>query len=281
MQLARCPLRVALGGGTDLPPFADGYTVSVAVQLYVYAAVYKPMEASLVPSMLLLERRLLPASHRAVTWSDVPCGSGLGGSAATILAVAAAHGTHKSHLAELAYSIESEGSGGTTGRHDPYICALGSVRAMDFAAQKFTAIAVEPAWLRAHFALLYTGVTRSAEAVLRTFSVSRADAHRMRKLGVETEKLLLAKDLDGYAELMRCQWTLKQSLSPAVCTPTIAAACDRATKAGALAMRLAGAGGGGFLLLCVKDMAQLLASEPSAIPLEVSADGVHRCKLSL
>jgi D-glycero-alpha-D-manno-heptose-7-phosphate kinase len=68
--------------------------------------------------------------------------------------------------------------------------------------------------------------------------------------------LLLAGDLDAFGHALHCGWELKRGLSAQISTSSIDALYEKALGAGALGGKLAGAGGGGFLLLYCPKPAQ-------------------------
>src|SRR5262249_19530063 len=111
--------------------------------------------------------------------------------------------------------------------------------------------------LRDNLLLFYTGEARSASAVLSDQDTrSRAgdeemmeNLHKTQELGFARRDLLVAGDLDGYAELMHVHWENKRRRSPGMASERIDDLYTLARRSGAIGGKLVGAGGGGFLLV--------------------------------
>jgi D-glycero-alpha-D-manno-heptose-7-phosphate kinase len=73
--------------------------------------------------------------------------------------------------------------------------------------------------------------------------------HRIKSLAREIQASLLAEDLDRFGQLLDLGWREKRSLSKQISTAAIDRYYLAARRAGALGGKIAGAGGGGFLLL--------------------------------
>ena len=58
--------------------------------------------------------------------------------------------------------------------------------------------------------------------------------------------------LDQMADLLSHSWRLKRSLAPTVTSTELDTVYEACLRAGALGGKLLGAGGGGFLLMCVR-----------------------------
>jgi D-glycero-alpha-D-manno-heptose-7-phosphate kinase len=67
---------------------------------------------------------------------------------------------------------------------------------------------------------------------------------------------LLAGNLDAFGDSLHRGWEMKRGLSSQISTTEIDALYSKARAAGALGGKLAGAGGGGFLLLYCPKAAQ-------------------------
>ena len=111
--------------------------------------------------------------------------------------------------------------------------------------------------------LFYTGTQRDAREVLshQMAAIETDDqvVSRMQKmvdLAYEMRDLLLAGDLDAFGHALHRGWEMKRSMSAQISTSAIDDLYARARDAGALGGKLAGAGGGGFLLLYCPKAAQ-------------------------
>jgi D-glycero-alpha-D-manno-heptose-7-phosphate kinase len=65
------------------------------------------------------------------------------------------------------------------------------------------------------------------------------------------KECLLRADFHGFVESMRLGWTNKKRSAASVSNPHIDEVYEAAVKAGALAGKVSGAGGGGFMLFFV------------------------------
>jgi D-glycero-alpha-D-manno-heptose-7-phosphate kinase len=104
--------------------------------------------------------------------------------------------------------------------------------------------------------LFYTGIKRTASSVAQTYVNGIDDRRRqlriMKDLVDEGIAILNSRaDLSAFGDLLHEAWLTKRSLSPSVSNPEVDHLYASARAAGALGGKLAGAGGGGFLLLFV------------------------------
>jgi D-glycero-alpha-D-manno-heptose-7-phosphate kinase len=72
---------------------------------------------------------------------------------------------------------------------------------------------------------------------------------RMVALAYEMRDILTAGDLDGFGQALHKGWEMKRSIGAGISYPRIDDAYAAARAAGASGGKLAGAGGGGFLVL--------------------------------
>jgi D-glycero-alpha-D-manno-heptose-7-phosphate kinase len=109
--------------------------------------------------------------------------------------------------------------------------------------------------LNNHLMLFYTGIKRTASTIAETY-VNGIESRRrqlriMKDLVDEALSLLNEGELTQFGELLNEAWRAKRSLSKSVSNADVDALYDLARSAGAVGGKLAGAGGGGFLLLFV------------------------------
>src|SRR5262249_17468486 len=108
--------------------------------------------------------------------------------------------------------------------------------------------------LEASLFLFYLGTSRSASTILHEQASNLADAEVFgaQKAMVDQVdvgiQLLRDGDLDGFGQLLHEGWVLKRTLSTKISNGGIDAHYQRGLDAGALGGKLAGAGGGGFML---------------------------------
>lgn len=289
MIVSRTPLRISFaGGGTDLPSYYRAYgggaVTSAAIARYMYVVVNAKFDDSIrvaysrtenVGRLEELQHELVREAMRVVgipgalevhTISDIPAeGTGLGSSSTLTVGLLAAlyryRGLAKApaDLAKEACEIEIDRLGGTLGKQDQYIAALGGLQYLEFRADD--SVRAEPLGLAApdrvalarHLSLFYTGITRKAQGILkvqdgRTGS-NREQLNRLRALAEESRRAILARDYPGLGALLDEGWAAKRTLAGGITNPEIDAAYAAARAAGAWGGKITGAGGGGFLLV--------------------------------
>jgi D-glycero-alpha-D-manno-heptose-7-phosphate kinase len=200
--------------------------------------------------------------------ADIPGGTGLGSSSSFSVALINALYAYrrifvpKETLAHEACTLEIEMLGEPIGKQDQYAAAYGGVNLIEF--ERHGGVTVQPlllptatlAELEANLMLFYTGTQRDARTVLTgqvaSLENDETTISRMQKmvdLAYEMRDLLLAGDLDGFGLALHRGWEMKRGLSNQISTSAIDQYYARARSAGALGGKLAGAGGGGFLLI--------------------------------
>jgi D-glycero-alpha-D-manno-heptose-7-phosphate kinase len=202
--------------------------------------------------------------------SEVPSGTGLGSSSALAVALVKAlqtvKGKHptKTQLAEAACEIELVRLKMPIGKQDQYACAHGGLNAIWFSAEgvRVEPLEIDTAVLRrleTSTMLFYTGVVHDSSEILREQTARTArrvsttlDAlHVIKGAAREVRASLLSGDADAIGEIMHRAWGAKKALSPGITSEKIDRAYAAAMEAGALGGKIAGAGGGGFLMVYV------------------------------
>ena len=291
MIISRTPLRISFaGGGSDLPAFyrqEPGAVLSTAINKYIYITVNKKFDDKIRASYSITEivdtiddlkheliREALkivmpPCGIEITSISDIPSqGTGLGSSSTYtvgLLNSLYAHvGQHvgAERLAQEACEIEIDRCKKPIGKQDQYIAAYGGLQFIQFNPDE--SVFVDPVIcspetklrLQNSLLMLYTGVTRSADSILREQSVNtqndhvkRATLRRMTRLAGELRDALVKNDLDGFGEILHEGWMQKKSMASGISTRQIDEWYEIARRNGALGGKLLGAGGGGFLLL--------------------------------
>jgi D-glycero-alpha-D-manno-heptose-7-phosphate kinase len=288
MFISQTPLRIGLlGGGTDLPGYYrehGGRVINCAIDKYIYVIVKQRFDDAIyvnyskkeiVSRVDDLEHELVrEAMHMAgvvngveiTTLADIPSGgSGLGSSSAVTVgllqALFAYQGRQVSgeELAERACTIEIDRCQKPIGKQDQYIAALGGIRDIRFGpgdevvAQELGMSSASRRALQQQIMLFYTGITRSADAILvkqrANISSTRPQLDLLRDLAALAADRLRHGDVDAIGPAMRESWEAKRKLATGVSTDEVDAAVTRALDAGAVGAKLTGAGGGGFLLV--------------------------------
>lgn len=200
---------------------------------------------------------------------DLPKMTGLGTSSS--FTVGLLHSLHalrgefrsKMQLATEAIHVERDLCGDRVGSQDQVSAAFGGLNHVRFAPDD--SIAVNPVPLPAErmvefqdsLLLFFTGFSRySSEVVaeqLQNIPKKGAELAEMAAMVDQGLRILTeGRDLADFGRLLHESWQLKRSLSARVSTPAIDAMYETARQAGAIGGKIAGAGGGGFLLLFVE-----------------------------
>lgn len=292
MLISQTPLRISLaGGGTDLRAYykdSDGFVVSTAIDKYVYVLIKERFDDKIylnyaarkeivddiseIQHELVREAGIITGLRRGfelATFADIPSeGSGLGSSSSLTVGLLNAmytfRGRQVTHdqLAEEACAIEIEILKKPIGKQDQYIAAQGGLCAITFhgservTTERLELTERERHYLGQHFMLFFTNITRQASSILteqrEKTGENRQSLQAIHALGKKIEVAVRAKHFDEIGEVLDENWRLKKQLASGITTKEIDEMYDRAKKAGALGGKVAGAGGGGFLLLYVK-----------------------------
>jgi D-glycero-alpha-D-manno-heptose-7-phosphate kinase len=288
MIVTQTPLRIGLvGGGTDLPDYYiehGGRVLNCAIDKYVYVIVTQRFDddiyvnysqKEIVSSVedlshdLVREAMLMTGVKQGVEitmLADIPSsGSGLGSSSSVTVgllhALSAYQGRQMSgqELAENACTIEIELCGKRIGKQDQYIAALGGIRDIHLGpgpavvADEIELSPTDRRALQGQIMLFYTGVTRSADTILREQSANVATTlpqlDHLRDLAAATSDRLRSGDVETLGRAIREGWETKRQLASGVSNERIDGSVEDALAAGATGVKVTGAGGGGFLLV--------------------------------
>jgi D-glycero-alpha-D-manno-heptose-7-phosphate kinase len=200
---------------------------------------------------------------------DLPARSGMGSSSA--FTVGLLHALYaltgrlasKRQLALESVHIEQDLLKETVGSQDQVLAAYGGLNHVEFLASGD--ISVRPVTisadrlreLNAHLMLFYTGIKRTASNVADSYVndlQTRSRQLRLLKDLVRESLTILSegRDVTAFGHLLHEAWQAKRSLSARVSNGDVDDIYAAAVKAGAIGGKLAGAGGGGFLLLFVE-----------------------------
>lgn len=307
MIVTRTPFRITLGGGgTDLPSFYrdhGGYVFTMAINKYMYICLNRrPLAApkivirySNVETVDSIEEIKHPLAREALKLHDVrdhieltsiadmPAKAGLGSSGAYTVGLLTAIRAYKrmpgapQDVAEEACRIEIDILKDPVGKQDQYIAALGGFQELDIAKDgRVTATAAPVDFVMVNelvskARIYYTGIQRSARAVLQTQSDAAAKGARpdhqrvvdsllkIKGLGREIRTAFADRDLDRFAVLMDQHWMHKRAMSPGISLSVLDQLYDQTKKEfGVLGGKIIGAGGGGFVMLYTPKMGREL-----------------------
>lgn len=275
------------GGGSDLPSYYEhdgGAVLSTSIDKYVYLAVHKyfyPNKTLLKYSkteevdcyddikhpifrecLSMLDLHGLDISSMA----DVPAGTGLGSSSSFTVSLLNVLHAYKheavgpEYLASKACEIEIERLGDPIGKQDQYAAAYGGLNFIKFNydgsvdVEKVVMDPMAKAQLDRNLLMIYTGGTRSANAILAQQNKAMSDVHKrdtirqMVALAYDLKSVLEQNNIDDFGRILHEGWMLKQTLSGGISNSGIAELYAKGLDAGALGGKLLGAGGSGFLL---------------------------------
>jgi D-glycero-alpha-D-manno-heptose-7-phosphate kinase len=276
------------GGGSDISEFYSrhrGAVLSVAINKNMYITTHPYFEPTavhlkyssteLVPSVNQIKHPILRAVLSQVvptggievaSIADIPGGTGLGSSSAFTVGLIQNLNARlqrflpPERLAEDACYIEIDVLKEPIGKQDQYACAFGGLNHFVFHSDGRTTVerlfvaADTVKRLEASLFLFYLGISRPASTILTEQAGNLADPRIF-----ETQKAMVSQvdvgiqflrsgDLDGFGRLLHEAWVLKKNLASKISNEVIDVHYQRGLDAGALGGKLAGAGGGGFLL---------------------------------
>jgi D-glycero-alpha-D-manno-heptose-7-phosphate kinase len=136
--------------------------------------------------------------------------------------------------------------------------------------------------LQDHLILFFTGFVRNASSIaaakIDALQSKARELHAMRAMVEQAVDLVSGTaDIAEFGRLLHESWMLKRSLASVIAPDYVDDIYARACRAGAIGGKLLGAGGGGFMLFCVRPerRADLLAAldELIAVPVEFDSAG--------
>lgn len=211
---------------------------------------------------------MLPLTIR--TTVDAPAGSGLGSSSALVVALVEALGTvleaplGKYDIAHLAYEIEREDLGLSGGRQDQYAAAFGGVNYIEFLDRQH--VIVNPLRipdaiyneLESSMVTCFSGRSRQSAGIIdrQTSGIKSSPKtvealHQLKADAASMKRALLMGNIDTMGEILNRSWQAKQATATGVSTERIDRLFEVAMANGALAGKVSGAGGGGFMFFFV------------------------------
>lgn len=202
------------------------------------------------------------------TASDLPAMSGLGSSSS--FAVGLLNALHlligetvsAGQLAEEACEVELGMLGKPIGKQDQYAAAYGGLNAFEFRVDgrvSVDTLTLDPQTfnLLDGLVMLWTGVQRTAASVLEEQNHRTVENYDslcgLVQLAESFKAQLIGGNLTSakLGEFLTTGWALKRELASNVTSEFLDKTFEECIAAGALGGKLLGAGGGGFLLMCV------------------------------
>lgn len=209
-----------------------------------------------------------PIALELSTFCDAPAGSGLGSSSTLVVAMLKAFvdllniPLDDYAQSQLAYKIERIDCGLQGGRQDQYAATFGGFNFMEFYADERAVInplRIKSSFiceLEASLVLFYTGVSRESARIIADQSANVSSGsvvaieamHAIKREAMTMKECLLKGDFAGIVASMREGWESKKRSARTVSNRSIEEIYDAACAAGALAGKVSGAGGGGFMM---------------------------------
>ena len=197
------------------------------------------------------------------TSSDSPAGAGIAGSSALNVAVCAAlaqwRRTHyePETLLQIALNIEAQAISVPTGLQDYRPALYGGLAALELEVDgvRRVPLDVDLKELQRRIVLCYTGEPRNSGTNNWEITKKHVDGdrfvfdcfERIRDTAAVMREALTRHEWDDVGRAIADEWENRKRLAPGVTTPAIEQLIARATKAGATAAKVCGAGGGGCL----------------------------------
>jgi D-glycero-alpha-D-manno-heptose-7-phosphate kinase len=279
------------GGGSDLKAFyekEDGMVISSTIDKYVFVIVKERFDDDIyinysqkeivenveeIQHDLVREAMKLTGMEKGVevtTLADIPSeGSGLGSSSSVTVGLLHAFHLYQNNLvtaerlADEACRIEIDILGKPIGKQDQYVAAYGGQNVFTFCRDDTTIrepIVLSEKLLRkfsSSLLLYFTGITRYADPILSEQKYNFSDNHKfdvmceMISLTESFKRSLEEGDIAECGMILDRGWELKKKMASGITNGEIDKMYQKAKNAGALGGKIAGAGGGGFLILLV------------------------------
>ena len=222
-----------------------------------------------------------PLPLRLTTHVESPLGSGLGSSSALVVALVQvfAHALQaplgEYEVAKLAFEIERVDLGLAGGRQDQFAATFGGFNFLEFGPGP--RVIVNPLRIRSSIVweleeslvLVFTGASRQSAEIIdnQMKSVSKGGAsleamHDLKSEAVAMKEALLFGRVGEMAKILTRGWEAKKATSSAVSNPLVERLFKKAVDSGAIAGKVSGAGGGGFMMFMVepKHRSQVMSS---------------------
>ena len=316
MIIVQTPLRISFfGGGTDFRAFfmqEGGCVLSSAIDKYVFITIKQRFDSKLrigytqtemvdevdqVHHELIRESLRLTGIERGVeitTMADIPSeGSGLGSS--STVTVGALHAMYAylgeivsaERLAREACEIEIDMLKRPIGIQDQYIAAYGGLRFFEFLpngqiiVEKIKLSSEAQRALNNNFMLFFTGMSRDSSSILKeqvdNLKNRLNELREIKNMAHEARCAIEEENFDALGVLLHQSWELKKRLAGTVSNGRINEMYEAARGAGAIGGKIAGAGGGGFLLLYVpwesQNQVRMRLKHLQELPFRLEADG--------
>lgn len=260
-------LAISLRAACRVGPGKDGFRVVSRGSDFVMVAassgeLLSEPRAALVGS--LLEALEIREPLDIEFWSDVPFGSGLGGSSALTVALMGALGRVSPRdlsgvdRVDFVRDVETRVLGKPAGVQDYYPPLEGGAHVITFRAGRTTAqrFPVDAGTWERHLTLFDSGISHSSG--MNNWEILRArlegdpavaeNLEGVRRAAVVMAAAVERLDFARMGQALESEWAARRRLAPVVSTPLIERAIAAAVGAGAWGGKACGAGGGGCVV---------------------------------
>ena len=212
--------------------------------------------------------------------SQVPPGTGLGSSSTVAVALIKAMAVMcrvdmtPGEIADLACYIEIDRLKTPIGKQDQYAAAFGGLNYLEFSSSGVTVSPLELSHdlileMENRLLLFFTGRSRNSAQILteqrRSSERNRGTViqalHALKQEAVDLRTQLMHGNIAALGDSLHRSWIAKRQLAAGISDPWIDQWYETARYAGATGGKIAGAGGGGFLLLYCEPQHQRALSD--------------------
>ena len=293
MIITKTPYRISFfGGGSDYPEWYKkfgGSVLSTTIDKHIYISCrllpqFFNHKYRIVWSKIENVRKINQIQHRSVKNllkynkvksgleihydGDLPAKSGMGSSSSFSVGLMQALLKLKKkkisqlNLAKKTIFFEQNIMKETVGSQDQIAASIGGFNKINFlknekiVIKKITSKNLQK--LNSNLLLLYTGIQRDAHTIANNYvhKLSNQKEKNIRKIIQYVnlgEQFIQSGNLDDFGRLLHETWMQKKELSSTISNNKIDQLYSQFIKNGALGGKLLGAGGGGFLLLYIKN----------------------------
>jgi D-glycero-alpha-D-manno-heptose-7-phosphate kinase len=298
---ARSPVRISFaGGGTDLTNYfieQNGVVFNATINKFSHAILQKRDDEKIIINSNDFEKILTfdkisdikyddnldlikavikllnpEFGFELTTYSDVPTGSGLGGSAVVLSAIIGAFNNFRINkfsqhdIAELAFQAERIELGLNGGWQDQYATVFGGFNFMEFRENENIINPLRISQdilneLEDSLILCYSGISHNSGDIHTNqkdnMNKNQEFASIAKDIAYEMKNKILKGQLDNFGELLHKAWETKKRFSNKITTDYLDEIYDFALLNGSIGGKLLGAGGGGYFLFYVPTFKKL------------------------
>jgi D-glycero-alpha-D-manno-heptose-7-phosphate kinase len=205
--------------------------------------------------------------------ADLSAGTGMGSSSAYTVALLKGLNTMTKkyislqEIAEEACKIEIELCKNPIGKQDQYATTFGGINQLNI--DKFGNVTVTPINIKQEtiyelenrLMMFYTNIERDTNKIiteqdnkiLLNENITTESMHNIKKIGYKIKEALLCDDIDSFGKLLHEHWIEKKKITTQMSNYNIDKWYEIGINNGAIGGKIMGAGGGGFLLFCIKN----------------------------